>query len=144
MRWFKKKKQQPEQEEKVIHSPCEIFGHTWKDFPPYMESIWYGHDYTNEIKIIEPYVCLCCKQRKDVLLSKITKMHLTKTEFNNYIDTLAFEYKSILKPRPIVEDMINDAIYVDREKLNAWEQLHGENVKEEFKLVIPESKKLQY
>lgn len=35
------------------------------------------------------------------------------------------EYADLIKPRAVVEDMIEDAIHVDRQKLQIWKQLHA-------------------
>jgi hypothetical protein len=42
------------------------------------------------------------------------------------------QYKDLIKPGAIVEDMVNDAILVDRETLKYWDQIHniGEQKKE--------------
>ena len=136
MNWFKKKKKLPPKEEEVIRSPCEIFGHTWKDFPPYLE---YSYNYGNTcyIKIIESYVCICCKKRVDEVIGNRTVISYSEAKFFKEVARMKNEYKELLKPRAIVEDMIHDAIYVDKEKLAAWERLHGQGEKEEFKLVVP-------
>ena len=145
MNWFKKKKQlPPPKEEKVIRSPCEIFGHTWKDFPPYLE---YNYKYgdTCSIKIIESYVCICCKKRVDEVIGCRTVTSYSEAKFFKEVAHMKNEYKDFLKPRAIVEDMIHDTIMVDREKLDAWEKLHNQDKKEEFKLVVPgDPKKLEY
>ena len=133
---FKKKQQKPETAPRV-RTPCEMFGHTWKDFPAYMQAIWNNYTDEGEVTITEPYVCLYCKERKDVELYTANYNNLNKPQFKKVVDVLSEEYKSILKPRGIVEDMINDLIYVDKEKLDAWELLHGKKEREEFKLKVP-------
>lgn len=138
MSLFRKKKQEaPEAPTPVIRSPCEIFGHTWKDFPAYMTTIWDRHG-ESSITITEPYVCLCCKQRKDVPLLHFQYYNINRNTLTDIKQQYEQEYASILKPRGIIEDMINDVIYVDREKLDAWERLHGNAPeKKEFKFKIP-------
>ena len=135
---FRKKKQEAQEAPApIIRSPCEIFGHTWKDFPAYMTTIWNKYD-KSSIVITEPYVCLCCKERKDVPLLHFQYYNISKSTLANMKRQYEQEYAAILQPRAIVEDMINDAIYVDREKLNAWERLHSNTrEKEEFKFKIP-------
>jgi hypothetical protein len=137
MRWFKKKRKLPPKEEEVIRSPCEIFGHTWKDFPPYLE---YSYKYGEEchIKIVESYVCICCKKRIDEVIGQRTVISFSQDKFFREVNQVRSKYKELLKPRPVVEDMIHDAIYVDREKLEAWDRLHGKvPEKKEFKLKVP-------
>lgn len=136
MSWFKKKKQ-PEQEEEIFRSPCEIFGHTWKDFPPYLE---YNYSYggVSHIKIIESYVCMCCKKRVNEVIKHKTITSFSEDKFFKEVARIKNEYKELLKPCAIVEDMIHDAIYVDRDKLEAWDRLHGKvSEKKEFKLKVP-------
>ena len=132
----KKRKQEPEAA--PIRSPCEIFGHTWKDFPPYLEYNYRQGEECN-IKIIESYVCICCKQRVNETIGQRTIISFSRDSFFKEVNCIKNKYKKFLKPRAIVEDMIHDAIYVDREKLEAWERLHGNTTQEkkEFELKLP-------
>ena len=136
MNWFRKKKQVESALPPVIN-PCEAFGHVWQDFPPYMTNCWNEGGFST-IKIIEPYVCLRCHQRKDVELQTIGRYYITNKRFLDLIEEVNDLYKDIIKSKVIVEDMINDAIYVDRDKLEAWDRLHGKvSEKKEFKLKVP-------
>lgn len=107
--------------------PCT---HTWLDFPWYLQ-----HSFDNDsnspakgisiLEIYEPYVCVHCQKRKDVKLyrerqtSMTLENHLKKMEQWNEL------YKDHLKPKPVVEDMINDAIMVDKGKIAIVAKLRG-------------------
>ena len=134
---FRKKKVAPERVPERIKSPCELFGHTWKDFPAYMIANWKSSIREGTVSIVEPYVCLCCKERKDITLFDGEYSCAKQSNFQEIVDFIYNKHKAILQPQHIVEDMINDTIYVDREKLDAWERLHGKREKEEFKLKLP-------
>lgn len=121
---FKRKTREP-----PVFVPPEC-PHTWKDFPWYMRGEWitYGVGQQNgefTLKISEPYICVHCKKRKDVDLLNLTKMNISLKEANDILDTYEKRYKDELKPIPVVEDMINDYILVDREKLEIVEKLRN-------------------
>lgn len=136
---FKKKKQETTavEEPLVIKTPCEVFGHTYKDFPPYIEAVYGGKGYVSHIFMTESYVCTCCRDRINKTLDDYEFISFSMDKFNKELRHYEDKYKDFVTPRPIVEDMIQDAIMVDKEKLAAWEQLHGQGTKEEFKLIIP-------
>lgn len=139
MNWFRKKKQVEPALPPVITKidPCEAFGHVWQDFSPYMAHCWneYG---ISTIKIIEPYVCLRCHKRKDVELQSVGRYNIDNKSFRNLIGDVYDLYKDIIKPKAIVEDMINDAILVDKDKLNAYKRAHGMATEtEKFELRVP-------
>ena len=116
---FNKKK--PKEEIK-IKTPCELYGHLYKDFPAYME---YGIERDENcyfLRVTEPYVCRVCGKRIDKVL--ISKQYTKSNGFNDIVEKHKEELADILKPQAIVEDMINDAILVDRERLKYWEQIH--------------------
>ena len=56
-----------------------MFGHTWKDFPPYLE---YNYKYgeTCYIRIVESYVCICCKKRVDEVIGNRTRCKVVKNK----------------------------------------------------------------
>lgn len=121
MFWFKRKKAEGSKGT-LPPLPCP---HTWKDFPWYLESTFYPDDFKSEFTIVEPYVCAHCKERKNVELLHVSKITYTKSEFNSIINDFNKTFKDHLKIRPVVEDMINDFIYVDREKLDILEKLRS-------------------
>lgn len=126
---FKRKKKGEEQ-------PVEIYKpktcqHKWRDFPWFIEygRRVNGYSYKYFVTVYEPYVCIYCKERKNVPLenfesSNYTSIETEKRRFEN-------EYKDYIKPRAVVEDMINDMQLVDRQWLKIVDKL-----KEDPKLVL--------
>lgn len=107
MGWFFKKNTPPEP------PPCK---HKYQDFPWYVESTYYMNSNTWVARIFEPYVCVHCKHRKNVLLQELTRIgDLEKTD--KWLADLMTEYSEHIQPRPIVEDMIADMQLVDRQWL---------------------------
>ena len=124
----------------VIKSACEVFGHTYKDFPPFIEYSFGGRGYQSHIDIIESYVCTCCGKRINKTLGHYEFISYSVEKFDKELRHFEDQYRDFITPRPVVEDMIQDTIMVDKEKLAAWERLHGQGEKEEFKLTIPSAK----
>ena len=95
--------------------PCK---HKWQDFPWIFTYVYDtrpgGGLY---ITITEPYVCIYCKKRKNVVLLEETYHGIGKKEMLQIIRDKQEEYKDHIKPEAIVEDMINDFQLVDREWL---------------------------
>ncbi len=127
---FGRKKQKAEEThnellEELLKPPCQRKGgdHKWRDFPAYLSF----HTTPNTvIEIHEPYICIYCGKRRDICLqTMVWSNRLKKSDFEAELDRVRNEYKDILKPRAIVEDMVNDAIMVDRETLKYWDQIHG-------------------
>lgn len=97
--------------------------HHWKDFPWYYEATYYKDTYRLEAKLIEPYVCIHCKERKNVTLKEHQRVNLSYDEANELIDEWREKYKNYMEDRAIVEDMIHDMQLVDREYLAIVESL---------------------
>lgn len=132
--WTKKKKTKsiepsfiPPPQHPVITPKCQ---HNYKDFP------WYITATYNELsvdpnynsftwRVIEPYVCIYCKERKNKELDGGTRAGLTRNEAYKLLDRICDKYKDYLKPQAIVEDMINDFQLVDRQALYFYEQLNS-------------------
>lgn len=111
--------------EELLKPPCQRKGgdHKWRDFPAYLA---FHTSPQTVIEIREPYVCIYCGLRNDVnLQTMVWNNRLKKSDFEAELDRVQNEYKDLLKPRAIVEDMVNDAIMVDRETLKYWDQIHG-------------------
>ena len=148
---FKTKKRIKELEAKIaeqetiaeIKSPCELFGHNWRDFPPFLEYDWNGRSNHSTIVIKEYYVCTCCHKKETKILLSRQYQGYDQDYFFDQVKELKEEYKDILKSEAIVEDMVNDAIMVDRQKLKYWDQLHAPEppAKEPFELKIKETSK---
>ena len=129
MKWFKRKKKAelPEPEPIVVKSPCEMFGHLWQDFPwiledEYEEGSPKGY-YNSFIEIYEYYCCRICHNIKKELLWKSYDT-LTREQHEEKKKKILEEFKDKLQPIPVVKDMLNDMINVDREKLEIWENIH--------------------
>lgn len=130
----KKKQQQEQAAAPVVKSPCEIFGHIWVDMPWYIEDEYNGPEgNVSKIWITEPYVCHVCHKIKTELLQSEKQSPLSIKAHQEKVAEWKKEYKEYIKPRAVVNDMIHDLIYIDREKLKYWEQLHApkEETKEE-------------
>ena len=146
---FSSKKRIKELEEKIanseieIKSPCEMFGHTWRDFPPVLEFSWSGKAEKSTIEIIETYVCTCCHQRQEKKLLSRAYTGYDQDYFFDQVREYKKEYKDLIKPEAVVEDMIQDAIMVDRQKLKFWDKLHAAEKpeKEPFEFKIEERRK---
>ena len=63
--FFSKKKK-----EEKSNNHTKTCNHKWKDFPWYIDSTWCT-DQTFNLTIIEPYVCIFCKERKNIELAMI-------------------------------------------------------------------------
>lgn len=124
IRLFKKKKTPaPAPEPDEFKTPCEMFGHLWQDFPWIMEDSYdRNRTYESHIEIIEPYVCRICHEIKNVKIGSFYES-CKRTEHDEKKKRISEEYANYLKPVPIVNDMIQDAILVDREKLQIWNNL---------------------
>ena len=117
--------------------------HTWKDFPWYMTQKWNanpveivdhfaydGPKGTLTIQIIEPYVCAHCHERKDIILTTSVTRNIPYRQTNQIVEQFFETYKDRIQPVAVVEDMINDFIYVDREKLDILDRLRQIKKKE--------------
>ena len=115
---FKKRLAETPEPKPSEPKPCD---HKWTEIRVDGEECWYI-DFDIEGKwvrysIVEPYVCIHCKQRKDVVLEGPREI-LCKSNADTWgvIEELGKQYKQI-KDRAIVEDAINDLQLVDREYL---------------------------
>lgn len=116
MRWFKKDIQEPKQHECIM-----------KDFPWYMEVHYNGSNKTASYEIIEPYVCISgCGKRIDKVLESDSWTHISTNEREKEYNQIRQRYKKYLKPRAVVEDMINNVLLVkDPGRLNMVEKMYG-------------------
>lgn len=105
--------------------PPTVCNHKWKDFP------WfdvYGRDSLTEqyfFKIMEPYVCIKCKERQDKILMRFASD--SEEERDRMLEEYKKKYKGKLLDMPEVEDMVQDEILVDREYLKLLEQFENPN-----------------
>lgn len=106
---------------KIEETPEPECKHKYRDFPWYLTAVQNHSGCT--ISIIEPYVCVWCGNRRDVVLHELFKdssmyKNLTK-EATSTIKYFEEIYKDQLQPRAVVEDQINDMKLVDRDYLRA-------------------------
>ena len=120
--------------------------HTWKDMPWYMITEYSESKQTASYQIIEPYICITCGERKDVKLESTQWNGITVEERKKFFQEVKDKYKDYLKPRAVVEDMINNILLVkDPEYLDTVEAMRGTphrrcGTSAEMKRVIDESK----
>lgn len=118
---FNRKKKQ--EDIKIPQIPHE---HTFKDFPWYMETEYNGSDKTASYRIVEPYVCIYCGERKNIILDKAYLEHISPSGREEMYKSVRETYKDNLKPRAVVEDMISDIQLVkDAEHLKLVEKICG-------------------
>ena len=117
--WGKKSKST----DKPVEFKCN---HKWQDFPWYMQATYYAGTREFEIKLIEPYVCVHCKERKDVVLHRVERENYSWDDAEKLVDECWEKYGQYCKDRPIIEDMINDMQLVDRQYLEILKSLHPE------------------
>lgn len=121
---FKKKKQTST--ENMLDSIKITHTHTWKDMPWYMRT-WYNTDEcTAGYQIVEPFICVTCGERKNVELEKTEWRGISYSEREKFFKEIEEKYKEYLKPRAVVEDMINNILLVkDAHRLNMIEKIYG-------------------
>lgn len=119
----KKKSTQSQLPNQPVVLPCN---HKWEDFDWYINFSVNGK--TLEYAIFEPYVCIHCKERKDVILEGTTSITASSNEAAwSELEKIKSRYPKI-KDRAIVEDEINDAQLVDREYIRIAKWLQGTHV----------------
>lgn len=111
MGWFFNRKSK-----KIEEAKPPVCRHKWKDFPWYYEATYHTGHSCLKAKIIEPYVCIHCKERKNVVL-KETEITMTYEEAHEFIDNWKKEYRDHMIDEVFVNDMIADMQLVDREYL---------------------------
>ena len=72
------------------------------------------------IKVIEPYVCIFCGERRDKVLASYTGTNYK--EGDKLLNELRNRFDNHIKYQEEVEDMINDMLLVDPEYLK-WYHL---------------------
>lgn len=115
MNWFKKK-------EPPSPPVCD---HKWQDFPWYVNGVYDERKHTQETVVIEPYVCVHCGERKDVVLYHNTRSATSFDEASKIYNKICDEYAGHIENRAIVEDMISDMQLVDRDYLKYWNIVHN-------------------
>lgn len=148
MFWFKKRANTNSEIPELPHQ------HVFKDMPWYMEIQYNGEHKTAGYRIIEPYICVTCGERIDKVLEREDWSNITVGDREKYFQKVRNRYKKYLKPRAVVEDMINNILLVkDANRLNMVEKMIGiphqncgtsaemSQVKDtDFKINLPERK----
>lgn len=151
---FKKKKKKEEQKQEFPVIPEVSHTHVFKDMPWYMKVYYNGTSKTAGYEIIEPYICITCGERKNITLEKEDYSNIDVEKREAIFEHVRNEYKKYLKPRAVVEDMINNILLVkDPERLAMVEEMRGSPHKNcgssaemkmikdtEFKINLPERK----
>lgn len=114
---FNRKKEMPQP---ILHE------HTWKDMPWYIERTFDPDENVGECKIIEPYICIVCGARKDVVLETYTWYNLAPAQRDLRAQAIMDKYQEYLQPKAVVEDMINNILLVkDVHHLHMMEEKMG-------------------
>lgn len=118
---FKRKKKQ----EIHIEAPAHVC--VMKDLPWYMEVEYNSREETASYKIIEPYICITgCQKRINKILEECAWSNIDAETRAKYFNRIKKKYADYLKPRAIVEDMINNIFLVkDPDYLENVEKLRG-------------------
>lgn len=100
-------------EEKLV-IPCN---HKWVDFHWYIKTYNDPNSFPYEYvcEILEPYVCIYCKQRRDESL--MIKRCKSYKSLKDMVEDLTKQYSDKIKPKVEIEDAIKDMQLVDREFL---------------------------
>lgn len=112
--------------------------HKYKDFPWFIalerdeRSILERY----RLKVVEPYVCLLCKQRIDVVLSCVSNVDID--DIDEKIKSIKNRYKDKIEERAVVEDMVNDCQLVDKSFLESYE--YSQKVTEDIMKSLHEDK----
>ena len=108
-------------------APKEVHECVMKDFPWYMEVHYNGSNKTASYEIIEPYVCISgCGKRIDKVLESDSWTNISTNEREKEYNQIRQRYKKYLKPRAVVEDMINNVLLVkDPGRLELVERFYG-------------------
>lgn len=128
MGWFSRRKKEIEEASKdTLEIEFKIpHEHTWKDMPWYMTIMYDGERKTASYSIIEPYICIKCGEREDKLLEKNTWQNISPEAREEEYKKVQKRYKDYLKPRAVVEDMINNILMVkDVKHLEMMEKMQG-------------------
>ena len=115
-----------------------VCAHKWRDSEHWYFELSMGKDMVR-YKIIEPYVCVFCKQRKNVVLEEGVEPAPDMAGAYEVIRRLKRIYPKLCD-RAIVEDEINDAILVDREYLKILDSLRDARKPAKIELKLPTAK----
>lgn len=126
---FGKKKKQ--ESVSITLAPPKECEHKFSDFPWFLDvsverdCSYYHLRYNYTIKVIEPYVCIFCKERKDVILDVFRGVGVCYDDFSAKLKAVTKQYEDHLQNRAVIEDMISDMQLVDREYLKYYRIVKG-------------------
>ena len=124
---FNKKKE----ELKTATKPSErVCNHKYKDFDWYSEGRYDVDSKTFTATIYEPYVCIHCGDRKDVILDETCRYPVSVKEAEAIYEEFKNIYKDRLKEKAYVEDEIHDMTLVDRSYIDIYMSLHNPSNKD--------------
>lgn len=98
--------------------------HLWRDFPPYLTYHWAGKNEDSKIYIKEKYACCYCGEVETKTLESWSYTGWDRADFYKEVERFEKKYKDMLQPVAVVEDMVQDAIMLDRRKLQMWDSIH--------------------
>jgi len=130
--WNRKpKKVDPKPTSEMIYAPdlkSPKCSHKFRDFHWYVEGTAYAHHFS--MKLIEPYVCVWCGERKNVVLQEFYQEQISnpRQEMVSITKSLIDTYGDRIQPRAMVEDEIHDMQLVDRDYLRALALVHPEKL----------------
>lgn len=121
--WPFKKKETPSPTLPIpIKKECD---HKYKDFSWYIDA---KYDYNSQrltVKVVEPYVCIHCGHRKDVVLNEVSRYFSEFEQANQFYFEFQEKYKDKIKDKAFLEDEIHDMMLIDKQYLDIYAQLHS-------------------
>lgn len=124
---FNRRKENSKTAIKPVEKVCE---HKYKDFSWYAEGQYDVDSKTLIATIYEPYVCIHCGNRKDVILDETCRYPVSVKEAEAIYEEFKNIYKDRLKEKAYVEDEIHDMTLVDRSYIDIYMSLHNPNNKD--------------
>ena len=119
---FNKRKENSKTVIKPVEKVCE---HKYKDFSWYLEGRYDVDSKTLTATIYEPYVCIHCGHRKDIVLDETCRYPVSFQEADKLFADFKEMYKDKLKEKAYVEDEIHDMMLVDRSYIDIYMALHN-------------------
>ena len=124
---FNKRKENSKTAIKPVERVCD---HKYKDFDWYSEGRYDVDSKTFTATIYEPYVCIHCGDRKDVILDETCRYPVSVKEAEAIYEEFKNIYKDRLKEKAYVEDEIHDMTLVDRSYIDIYMSLHNPSNKD--------------
>ena len=116
---FFKKKESQTTIVKASPKPCD---HKYREFLWYKEMTYYSRQRSMIFSMYKPYVCIHCRNRKDVKLLEIERIDLSWEEALEVSKEYVQTYIDKLRPKAFIEEQIADFQLIDREYLKVAQQ----------------------